>query len=126
MHKTIIFITHDFLEAVKLGDHIAIMKDGVFVQVGTPQTIVAHPVNEYVRAFTKDVPRVKVLTAREVMRPRTPFLPNGKDRTCSQALTLESLIPLVADHDDACLVLNEDAYCIGEVDRALVMRAIAE
>ncbi len=126
MHKTIIFITHDFLEAVKLGDHIAIMKDGVFVQVGTPQAIVAHPVNKYVREFTKDVPRVKVLTAREVMRPRPPFLPNGNTRTCPHGITLENLIPLVADHDDPCLVLDDNAHCIGEVDRALVMRAMAE
>lgn len=126
MHKTIIFITHDFLEAIKLGDQIAIMKDGVFVQVGTPQEIVARPVNSYVREFTRDVPRVKVLTAAEVMRPRTPFPPDGHARTCLQTTTLENLIPLVADHDELCLVLNEASLCIGEVDRALVMRAMTE
>lgn len=63
MRKTIIFITHDFLEAIKLGHHIAIMKDGEIVQQGTPEELVLHPVNEYVREFTKDVPRAKVLTA---------------------------------------------------------------
>lgn len=124
MHKTIIFITHDFLEAVKLGDRIAIMKDGVFVQVGTPQEIVSQPADSYVREFTKDVPRVKVLTARDVMRPRTPFPPNGYSPTCPPSLTLESLIPLVMDHDDLCLVLDEDALCIGELDRTLVMQAM--
>lgn len=126
MHKTIIFITHDFLEAIKLGDQIAIMKDGVFVQVGSPQEIVAHPVNNYVREFTRDVPRVKVLTAAEVMRPRTPFPLTGQHRTCSPSMTLESLIPLVADHDELFLVLDETSQCIGEVDRALVMRAMTE
>ncbi|MBP8000941.1 MAG: glycine betaine/L-proline ABC transporter ATP-binding protein [Chloroflexi bacterium] len=126
MHKTIIFITHDFLEAIKLGDHIAIMKDGIFVQVGTPQAIVARPVNEYVREFTKDVPRVKVLTVAEVMRPRTPCPPNGYRYTCSLSTTLEHLIPLVADHDEPCLVLDDNDMCIGEVDRALVMRAMTE
>lgn len=125
MHKTIIFITHDFLEAVKLGDRIAIMKDGVFVQIGTPQEIVSQPADSYVREFTKDVPRVKVLTARDVMRPRTPFPPNGDSRTCRPTLTLESLIPLVMDHDELCLVLNDDALCIGELDRTLVMQAMA-
>lgn len=63
MRKTIIFITHDFLEAIKLGHHIAIMKDGEIVQQGTPEELVLHPVNHYVREFTKDVPRAKVLTA---------------------------------------------------------------
>jgi glycine betaine/proline transport system ATP-binding protein len=67
VRKTIIFITHDFLEAVKLGDHICIMKDGEFVQLGTPEEIVANPINDYVREFTKDIPRSKVLTARSIM-----------------------------------------------------------
>ncbi|MEE9324915.1 MAG: glycine betaine/L-proline ABC transporter ATP-binding protein [Dehalococcoidia bacterium] len=66
--KTIIFITHDFLEALKLGDRIAIMKDGEFVQIGTPENVVAHPVDDYVKDFTLDVPRSKVLTARAIMK----------------------------------------------------------
>ena len=68
MHKTIIFITHDFLEAVKLGDHIAIMKDGEIVQVGTPAEVVMYPATDYVREFTKDVPRSRVLTAKAIMQ----------------------------------------------------------
>ncbi|MFQ5812451.1 MAG: glycine betaine/L-proline ABC transporter ATP-binding protein [Anaerolineae bacterium] len=68
MRKTIVFITHDFLEALKLGDHIAIMRDGKFVQLGTPEEVVTHPVNDYVREFTKDVPRSKVLSARAIMK----------------------------------------------------------
>jgi glycine betaine/proline transport system ATP-binding protein len=68
VRKTILFITHDFLEAVKLGDHICIMKDGEFVQVGTPEEIVAHPINDYVREFTRDVPRAKVIRAGSIMQ----------------------------------------------------------
>jgi len=67
LHKTILFITHDFLEAVKLGDRIAIMKDGQIVQIGTPAEIVLHPVNDYVREFAKDVPRANVLTAESIL-----------------------------------------------------------
>ena len=67
VHKTMIFITHDFLEAIKMGDHIAIMKDGEFVQVGTPEEVVAHPADDYVRAFSEDVPRHKVLNASSIM-----------------------------------------------------------
>jgi len=68
MRKTIIFITHDFLEAVKLGDDIAIMKDGEIVQVGTPDQIIMNPVNDYVDEFTKDVPRSRVLSAGSIMK----------------------------------------------------------
>ena len=68
LQKTLIFITHDFLEAIKMGDKIAIMKDGQISQVGTPEEIVANPVDKYVRDFTEDVPRYKVLSAGKVMR----------------------------------------------------------
>ncbi len=67
VRKTMVFITHDFLEAIKMGDHIAIMKDGEFVQVGTPEEVVAHPADDYVRDFSEDVPRHKVLTAGSIM-----------------------------------------------------------
>jgi glycine betaine/proline transport system ATP-binding protein len=67
VRKTMIFITHDFLEAIKMGDHIAIMKDGEFVQVGTPEEVVARPADDYVRAFSEDVPRHKVLNASSIM-----------------------------------------------------------
>ncbi|MCH2486115.1 MAG: glycine betaine/L-proline ABC transporter ATP-binding protein, partial [Gammaproteobacteria bacterium] len=59
VRKTMVFITHDFLEAIKMGDHIAIMKDGELVQIGTPEEIVANPVYDYVRDFSEDVPRHK-------------------------------------------------------------------
>ena len=69
VQKTMVFITHDFLEALKVGDRVAIMKDGEFVQIGTPEELVSNPINDYVRDFTRDVPRSKVLTARSVMTP---------------------------------------------------------
>ena len=69
VQKTMVFITHDFLEALKVGDRVAIMKDGEFVQVGTPEEVVSAPADDYVRDFTRDVPRSKVLTARSVMTP---------------------------------------------------------
>src|SRR5690606_9717145 len=73
LHKTIIFITHDLNEALILGDHIAIMKEGRFVQVGTPQEIVASPADDYVAAFTQDVDRGRVFTARTVMKDAHPL-----------------------------------------------------
>ncbi len=65
--KTVVFITHDFIEALKLGDRIAIMKDGEIVQIGTAEEIVAHPADEYVSEFVKDVPRGKVVAVESIM-----------------------------------------------------------
>ncbi|WP_281196475.1 ATP-binding cassette domain-containing protein, partial [Lactobacillus acetotolerans] len=67
--KTIIFITHDLNEALRIGDRIAIMKDGEIVQIGTGEEILTHPANEYVRDFVEEVDRSKVLTAANIMVP---------------------------------------------------------
>ncbi|HHP0459569.1 TPA: quaternary amine ABC transporter ATP-binding protein [Vibrio harveyi] len=69
LHKTIIFITHDLDEALRLGDRIAILKDGELVQQGSPDEILLHPANEYVEAFVKDVNRARALTVETVMQP---------------------------------------------------------
>ncbi len=69
LHKTIVFITHDFDEAIRLADRIAIMKDGVIIQLGTPEELVTRPATDYVAEFTRDVARAKVLSARAVMQP---------------------------------------------------------
>jgi glycine betaine/proline transport system ATP-binding protein len=124
LRKTLVFITHDFLEAIKLGDRIAIMKDGEIVQIGTPEQIVAHPVNDYVFDFTKDVPRVKVLTARSVMRPI-----RDKEEMIGKAIaidtTLEKLIALTADSDGAIPVIDGDENLVGVINRRRVMMALA-
>lgn len=73
MHKTIIFITHDLDEALKLGDKIAIMKDGVIVQTGTPEDILTNPANDYVREFVQGVNRVRVVTAATIMTRPDPI-----------------------------------------------------
>lgn len=69
LKKTIVFITHDLDEALTLGDRIAIMKEGRFVQVGTAQEIVGNPADEYVAAFTQDIDRARVFAAESVMDP---------------------------------------------------------
>ena len=69
LHKTIIFITHDLDEALRLGDRIAILKDGVLSQVGKPEEILLNPADEYVEAFVRDVNRARVLTVDVVMQP---------------------------------------------------------
>ncbi|MDT2770141.1 glycine betaine/L-proline ABC transporter ATP-binding protein [Enterococcus pseudoavium] len=69
VQKTIIFITHDLNEALRIGDRIALMKDGQIMQIGTGEEILTHPANQYVRDFVEDVDRSKVLTAQNIMVP---------------------------------------------------------
>lgn len=69
LRKTIVFITHDFDEAIRLADRIAIMKDGAIVQAGTPDELVLHPADGYVAEFTRNVPRAKVIRVAALMRP---------------------------------------------------------
>ncbi|HKP23648.1 MAG TPA: betaine/proline/choline family ABC transporter ATP-binding protein [Dongiaceae bacterium] len=69
LKKTIVFITHDFDEAIRLADRIAIMKDGALVQVGTPEELILHPATDYVAEFTRDVQRSKVMSVRSLMQP---------------------------------------------------------
>src|SRR5690606_39729830 len=67
--RTMVFITHDLQEALRLGDRIALMRDGRVVQLGTPEEIVGSPADDYVRDFVRDVPREQVMTVRSAMRP---------------------------------------------------------
>ena len=76
--KTIVFITHDLDEALRIGDRIALMKDGSIVQIGTPEEILTQPANDYVERFVEDVDLSKVLTASRVMRrPETITMDRG-------------------------------------------------
>ena len=69
LKKTIVFITHDFDEAIRLADRIAIMKDGAVIQIGTPEELILHPATDYVAEFTRDVQRSKVMSAKSLMQP---------------------------------------------------------
>jgi len=136
VNKTLIFITHDFHEALKIGDHICIMKDGEFVQVGTPEQIVSQPADDYVREFTRDVPRAKVLTARAIMTPVAEGderpLPSSDHQTLVDGVVvspntkLEALIPFVVSSEQPVPVVDHDGRLVGFVDRQAVMLALAE
>ena len=123
LKKTMVFITHDFLEAIKMGDHIAIMKDGEISQIGTPEEIVASPANKYVREFTEDVPRYKVLSAGKVMRK-----PSGKPTSSGDPVKLtakiDSLIERVADSDAPLAVVDAAGKIVGEIDRSIMLHAM--
>lgn len=122
MHRTIVFITHDFAEAIKLGDRIAIMKDGGFDQIGTAADLIAHPATDYVREFTKDIPKAKVLTAGDVMTPDAAA--NG--RRVPLSTKVEVLVPQLLDNNEPCCVVDEENRPIGMVDRAAVARVLGQ
>ena len=126
LKKTMVFITHDFLEAIKMGDHIMIMRDGAVSQMGTPEDIVANPVDKYVADFTEDVPRYKVLSAGKVMRPLAAGAGDSavNRATVPMSAKIDSLINLVADTDDAVYVVDEQGVLCGEIDRSIVMKAM--
>ena len=124
VHKTMIFITHDFLEAIKMGDHIAIMKDGVVVQIGTPEEIVANPVDDYVREFTEDVPRYKVLSVGKIMREASDGIrSNGAERVKEDA-KLDSLIDIAIAANGPLAVVDDQDNIIGEIDQAMILKAM--
>ena len=123
LQRTIVFITHDFAEAIKLGDRIAIMKDGVFDQVGTAAELITHPQTDYVREFTKDIPKTKVLTAASV-------LTDGEAGPASHRVHLEDTIERVLPHllSDLSPVGVDDAEgtAVGVVDREAVAHVLED
>ncbi|MDH3221022.1 MAG: glycine betaine/L-proline ABC transporter ATP-binding protein [Gammaproteobacteria bacterium] len=123
VQKTMIFITHDFLEAIKMGDHIAIMKDGEISQIGTPEEIVAHPADDYVREFTEDVPRYKVLSVGKIMRDPSPRLTTD-GVCCSLGAKLDSLIDLAIETQGPLGVVDANGNIVGEIDQAMILKAM--
>jgi glycine betaine/proline transport system ATP-binding protein len=122
--KTMMFITHDLPEALRLGDRIAIMRDGAIVQLGSPEELVGSPADEYVENFIRDIPRTHVLTLRWIMRDPHP----GETREGPELpveTTMQNAVPLVASTDQPVRAVK-DGKVVGIVDREAILRAIAE
>ncbi len=116
MSRTLVFITHDFAEAIKLGDRIAIMKDGAFDQIGTAAELITRPATDYVREFTKDVPKAKVLRARDVM---TAAIPDRGTHIHADD-TVETIVPQLLASAEGLIVVDDQGNPIGGVDRDAV------
>ncbi len=122
LQKTIVFITHDFDEAIRLADRVAIMKDGIIEQLGTPEEILAHPATDYVRAFTKDAPKGKVLSARSIMRP----LSNAKVAGEIPAAALAAEIARTTlDGSKTYAVIDESGKRIGMVSASDIIAVLS-
>jgi glycine betaine/proline transport system ATP-binding protein len=120
--KTMVFITHDLPEALRLGDRIAIMRDGKIVQLGTPEELVGSPADDYVQNFTRDIPRSHVLTLRWIMREPQPGEEDGPQ--LDVRTTVRHAVPVIVGGErPVCAV--EDGRVVGVVDREAVLTAIA-
>jgi glycine betaine/proline transport system ATP-binding protein len=122
--KTTMFITHDLPEALRLGDRIAIMRDGAIVQLGTAEELVGSPADEYVENFTRDIARSHVLTLRWIMRDPEPDDPTDGPRLDVRTTMRKALPALAESEKPVCCV--EEERIVGIVDRDTVLRAIAE
>lgn len=119
MQKTIIFISHDLNEALRIGDHIMIMRDGEIVQIGSPEDILTHPANDYVERFIEDVDRSKVLTASKVMiRPVTVNIEKDGPRLALRRMRENEISNLY--------VIDNKHQMVGLIDSADVIQLIKD
>ena len=120
LKKTIVFITHDFDEAIRLADRIAIMKDGVIVQAGTPEEIVLTPATHYVSEFTRNVARAKVVRTESLMTPDGG--PDaGSDPKVGARVTIAEAAPLFLDGATRLCVTDASGAPIGTLHRDAVV-----
>jgi len=122
LQKTIMFITHDFDEALKLADRIAIMKDGIIEQLDTPANIVLNPATEYVRKFTEEVPREKVLTIEDIMDE------TKEDNLGDLKILKDEIIEKVAEkiliQDKSISVIDKNNRIVGSIDPNKIIRTV--
>jgi glycine betaine/proline transport system ATP-binding protein len=123
LKKTIVFITHDFLEALRLADRVAIMREGRIVQIGTAAELVLQPADDYVAEFTRDVPRDRVVTAGSIAEALTGELDPGE--AVPAATTIDRLLPLLAGRAAPLPVLGSKGQVLGQITGAGVLAALA-
>ncbi len=123
LHKSIVFITHDVHEALRIADRMAIMRDGAIVQIGSPVELIMNPVDDYVRDFTKDVPWGRILQAADIVEKQKGSA-KGKGRISGDTL-LEHLLPQLVDHKDGLIVEANDGSILGAVTAQGVIAALA-
>jgi len=123
LKKTILFITHDFDEALRLADRIGIMKDGIIEQLDTPANIVLNPATEYVRKFTQEVPREKVLKIEAVMDPITDEQ-NLSDFKVSKDAIIETVAEKILGQEKPIAVTDSNQQIVGIVKPAKIIHVV--
>ena len=124
LKKTIMFVTHDFDEALRLADRIAIMKDGIIEQLDTPDNIVLNPATEYVKKFTEDVPREKVLKIESIMDPIDSNASNNIE--ISKDAIIETLAESILNSKEILKVVdaNKNNEIVGSLDPSKVIKVL--
>ena len=115
LNKTIVFITHDLDEALKLGDTIAILNDGVVVQAGDPQHIIMHPADEYIENFVQDINRARVIRARSIMEPVAAANGGSLQSEVAANDTLETVLAAMQGNPDGCVAVTQDGLTVGTI-----------
>jgi len=123
LKKTIMFVTHDFDEALRLADRIAIMKDGIIEQLDTPANIVLSPATEYVRKFTEEVPREKILKIESVMEPMNDNK-NLSDLKVSKDAIIETVAEKILSQEKPVAVIDSNKKVIGIVKPSKVIHTV--
>jgi len=123
LQKTIMFITHDFDEALRLADRIAIMKDGIIEQLDTPAKIVLNPATEYVKKFTEEVPREKVLKIEAVMEPMSDNK-NLSDLKVSKDAIIETVAEKILSQEKPVTVIDSNKKVVGIVKPSKVIHTV--
>jgi len=122
LKKTIMFITHDFDEALRLADRIAIMKDGIIEQLDTPAKIVLNPATEYVKKFTEEVPREKVLKIEDVMDK--PNNENLGDLKVSKKEIIEDVAEKILTQEKSVGVIDENNKIVGTIHPSKIIHTV--
>jgi len=123
MTKTVVFITHDLDEAMRLGDRIAIMKDGRVIQVGSPREIVMSPADNYVAEFLRGISRGQFVNAGMIMKEINGKVPTGKKNNhVVEETPLDKLLELLVENESA-LVMNSKGKPTGLITREILLRA---
>lgn len=122
LNKTIMFVTHDFDEALRLADRIAIMKDGIIEQLDTPGNIVLNPATDYVKKFTQDVPREKVLKVNSVMDKSTEGI--GSDTVSSNALLSTVAEKILSSQSTLGVIDPNSKQVVGSISQAKVIKIL--
>jgi glycine betaine/proline transport system ATP-binding protein len=123
LKKTIMFVTHDFDEALRLADRIAIMKDGIIEQLDTPAKIVLNPATEYIRKFTEEVPREKVLKIEAVMEPMSDNK-NLSDLKVSKDAIIETVAEKILSQEKSVTVIDSNKKVVGIVKPSKVIHTV--
>tara|TARA_B100000482_G_C12599397_1_gene294561 strand:+ start:350 stop:1378 length:1029 start_codon:yes stop_codon:yes gene_type:complete len=121
LKKTIVFITHDFDEAIRLADRIAIMYEGLIVQIGTPEELITKPATDYVAEFTKDIPRSKLLNAESIMDEKDK---KPHENTVNYNDKIEKIASRVLKSESIFSVVDSNKRVVGSVSKKELIKAL--